>query len=400
MSPLQIALLTVGVLSLIAVGISVMRRRATFAGYEEIAADARALALLLRGEVFRDGMDLVVSGNFEKLPVLIRFSNSENTPGLNIRMQAPASFSLSVAPAAMQLIDGGRSVITTGEHMFDLRFTTRSNHPTQAKIFASRQVVSLFQRLCCSSKTFFSMSPGIVELSELVMPPHLARHVAEHLKVMAQVAQELRHMPGAAQVKVVPFERERHLAARIAVGVGAAVTIAILLGGMQSGIRPTVASADPGPPAGVLPVDAYLIPGLAGWRIATAADLDPAANTWLRNNGVEFSGKIEGDYSGDGKPAAAYLLVNAQGNKRVVLLSAHQNCFDSRFPAVRVVARVPRAMVKSIEWAGGKGPGEVQGDGLLLATGTGDQVSAVVLFIQDSRLLSFAPANYQSIRLR
>src|SRR5581483_8543630 len=115
MSPLQIALLTVGVLSLIAVGISVMRRRATFAGYEEIAADARALALLLRGEVFR---------NFEKLPVLIRFSNSENTPGLNIRMQAPASFSLSVAPAAMQLIDGGRSVITTGEHMFDLRFTT------------------------------------------------------------------------------------------------------------------------------------------------------------------------------------------------------------------------------------------------------------------------------------
>src|SRR5437588_1101 len=58
-----------------------------FAGFQDIAADAERIAKALGGELFRDGGDLVASGNLGgKLPTVVRFSNKENVPGLNIRM--------------------------------------------------------------------------------------------------------------------------------------------------------------------------------------------------------------------------------------------------------------------------------------------------------------------------
>jgi hypothetical protein len=56
--------------------------------------------------------------------------------------------------------------------------------------------------------------------------------------------------------------------------------------------------------------------------------------------------------------------------------------------------------VSSIAWAGGNGPQQIAGDGLLVVTGTGENASAVVLFVQGSRLLSFVPENYQQINLQ
>jgi hypothetical protein len=56
--------------------------------------------------------------------------------------------------------------------------------------------------------------------------------------------------------------------------------------------------------------------------------------------------------------------------------------------------------VNSIAWAGGNGPQQVPGDGLLVVTGSGENASAVVLFVRDSRLLSFIPENYQQINLQ
>ena len=50
--------------------------------------------------MFRDGNDLVLVGNFNSRPTQVRFSYDENTPGLNVRMQAPVSFTFSVVPAS------------------------------------------------------------------------------------------------------------------------------------------------------------------------------------------------------------------------------------------------------------------------------------------------------------
>src|SRR5205085_1923187 len=97
LSPVQIALLIVAGLATLGVIITLVRSLMTYYGYGEISAEVKRVSRALAGEVFRDGADLVVSGKSAGEPVVVRFSNQENTPGLNIRVAAPATFQLSVS---------------------------------------------------------------------------------------------------------------------------------------------------------------------------------------------------------------------------------------------------------------------------------------------------------------
>jgi hypothetical protein len=403
LSPFEIALMIAGIVSLAGLAIAFFRSRSVFAGYQEVAADAKQLRLALNGMTFRDSSDLVVTGSFQNNPVVVRFSNSDNTPGVNLRMMAPANFTLSVASAGMQVTEAGRQVVLTGDHLFDARFTARTDHPALAKLFLTRATAAMLQKLCCSSKTLFSVRQGAIEVSELITPLDAANHVLDHLRVMARLAVELRAMPGADRVKVVPFRRERHLVARAAIVASAALTIVSVLAATRASVRPAQAGEQTQPQAssGILPLDAQLIPAASGWRLATADDFDPVGINWMRTEGAEASGHIELDFSGSGRPGdAVYVLAGNNGERRVVLLAEHRNLFDSRFPALCAVARIPANEVSSIAWAGGNGPQQVAGDGLLVVTGTGENASAVVLFVQGSRLLSFVPENYQQINLQ
>src|SRR6185437_1087588 len=119
-----------------------------------------------------------------------------------------------------------------------------------------------------------SVSQGALEVSELITPLDPANHVLEHLQVMAKLAGEFRNMPGADKVKVVPFRRERHLMARVAIVAGAVLTIGSVLAATRANIHPaeTQAQTQPQLPAGVLPLDAQFIPAISDWRLATAED--------------------------------------------------------------------------------------------------------------------------------
>src|SRR5579864_7515315 len=138
--PIAIALAIIFVVMLVGFVIAHFRDRNTYAGYEEIVGEARQVAKSLNGELFRDGTDLVASGNFLKLPVVVRFSYDENTPGLNMRMSAPSTFTLSVVPKGAQATEG-RVLVRTSDDMFDAKFTSRSDHPNQAKIFLGGKTV-------------------------------------------------------------------------------------------------------------------------------------------------------------------------------------------------------------------------------------------------------------------
>jgi hypothetical protein len=400
-SPHQIALYIIAGLSIMGMVIALIRSRMTYSGYEDIVQEVRRLGPAMHGEIFRDGSDVVVSGRHEGLLAVVRFSNAENTPGLNIRIQAPTTFMLSVVPAGTQVAEGGRILVKTRDELFDSRFNIRTDQLMQAKMFIDKHITGLLQQLACSKNTYLSIGAGSIELSELVVPePGTAQHVLDHLKAMAKLSAALREMPGSDRVKLVRFARERHIAGRVAIVVGAVVALLSIFAATQAPNHAPVSDVNQGLSSGIVPLEAYQIPNNKGWRTATADDLDPAAVRWLRSNGQQPQGRIEGDFSGKGTGRdIAYLLVGADGSRRVVLLAENENRYDTRFPYVGLAVRLPKGIVNSIQWVGGKAPEGMDGDGVLLVRKWDDATSAVVLFLSGHGIVSASPVNYQDISL-
>jgi len=233
LSPIQIAVIVVSAVSLAGVIISTLRNSAMLAGYDEYKADIQKIATTLKAEMFRDGDDVVIPGNYKKFPIQVRFSYSENTPGLNIRMQAPVSFTFSVVPKGERATEG-RVLVRTGDDMFDARFAARTDHPTQAKMLVSSKTMRThMEKLCCSSKSFLTMVTGSIEVSELIIPgPYTARHVLDHVESMSILAAEVDDIPGAEKVKIQEYKREKSTpVVKIALVVGALVAIAAVFAG-------------------------------------------------------------------------------------------------------------------------------------------------------------------------
>jgi hypothetical protein len=405
MPPIAVAF---GILILVAVAgivITMVRGKSTYSGYESIAGEVRAIAkTLANAETFRDGNDVVVSGNYHRLPTIIRFSYDENTPGVNIHMKAPATFTMSIVPKGARATEG-RVLVRTPDDMFDARFTTRSDNPTQAKMFTSgRATMQALQKVCCSSKTFFTVTPGAIELSELVIPePYTAQHLNDHIGMMGKLAQQLGEMPGSESVKIRAMEHEKSswlLKGAVAAGILAAV-IVVVAATQDYGKEPHLDSGrNPDAPMGMVGADIPLIANLKGWRLATDADFSPAAAGWLRGNGQQASGRISGDFTGQGPVDAAYLLVNDEtGKRRIVMVGHNALRFDSLFDQIGVIGLLPADKVSSTEWALSPS-GTPDGDGLVVIADGNDPASATVFFLQGQKVLVAKPADYNSLRLQ
>src|SRR5512146_1242864 len=118
--PLALPVSIVMAVAFVGAIIAFLRDRGRFSGYKELMGDALRLGKGLGGEVFRDGNDLVVNGSYNRMPVQVRFSHSENTPGLNIRMGALSNINLFFAPRATHATEG-RHVVRTPDDMFNTR---------------------------------------------------------------------------------------------------------------------------------------------------------------------------------------------------------------------------------------------------------------------------------------
>jgi hypothetical protein len=383
------------------------RKHRSLSGYEEVAEDTRALAQVLKGEFFRDGGDLVISGHFNDLPTVIRFSRDENTPGLNIRMRAPATFTLSVVPKGARATEG-RVLVKTNDEMFDARYNTRTDHPTQARMMlGSKKVVQHLSKLVCSSSTFFTISTGNLELSELVIPePNTAGHITDHLKSLARVAQETAAMPGAEKIKIEKIKEPVNVPLRVGVAIGVIAAIFAVYTAMQpvAAVRATDEGAVV--PEGIPPADVPLLRGVdrplpdgrARYQLATAEDFAPAGVTWLRSNRVTASGRIEGDFSGTGtgRDVAYVLISNEDSERRVALIAKGVNRYDAAFAEVALAARVRRGVVGAIQWTG-LAPEAPDGDGLLIVRDVNDRSSSLVLFVKGDQVISGVPQDYQRI---
>ena len=405
LSPIAIALVILALVGFVGLVISYFRNRGTYAGYEEISGEARQVSKALKGELFRDGTDLVVSGNYFRLPAIVRFSYSENTPGMNIRMSAPSTFTLSVVPKGAQATEG-RVLVRTADDMFDARFTSRSDHPNQAKIFLGGKTVNTaLHKLMCSQKTFFTMTTGSMEISELVIPqPYTAHHVIDHLESMRRLATAASEMPGAHTVAIHELQKERAIAGRLAIAIGIITAVLVVVGATRNLTGPAAAAPSDRSQAtvsrGIPPIDAPQIPQADRYRVATANDLDAAALAWLRQAGEPKAGRVAGNFSGTGGPRdVAYLLIGDNGQHRVVLIAGGVNKVDSSYANIALIARVTPNAINSIAWNGPQPTVSPEGDGLLIVRDSSDRASGVVVYLAGGRVISGAPKDYQTISL-
>jgi hypothetical protein len=83
----------------------------------------------------------------------------------------------------------------------------------------------------------------------------------------------------------------------------------------------------------------------------------------------------------------------------VVIIADNDVRYDTEFPYIGLVARIPKAEVAGIRWEG-RPPENVVGDGLLLVRKPDDAKSGVVVFLNGNNVISGAPANYQNISLQ
>ena len=380
--------------------IVLLHSRHTFSGYEELSGETRQIQSALKGELFRDGGDLVVAGNYNRLPTVVRFSSGAYTSGLSINMKAPSTFGLSVAPKGERTTEG-RVLVRSSDEMFDARFVSRSDHPTQAKMFlGGKSAMGALQKLMFSSKTFLTVSTGEVELSELVVPGNAGRHVIEHVKQMGQLADALRQMPGGEGIKIEPLQREGRTLARLAIAALVVAGVLTVVSATQP-VQPEAATLteESKLPAGVLPVDAVTMARLPGYHLATVRDLTPQAAAWMAERRLPTSGRLSADFSGaDNRRDVAYLLVAPNGEKRIVLLANGDNKYDAIFPHIDVMARLPWRNFKNVQWVG-PGPKPPDGDALLLVRDLNDHASGVVLYLNDKQLVSAVPADFQSVSL-
>ena len=393
--PLTIALLAIVFLGLAGILLANVAKRKRFAGFENISSDAEKLAKFLDGNIFRDGNDLVVAGNCDLLPTVARFSHTPTAAGFNLRMSAPATFALWAAGADAEVTDG-RVRLRTTDPVFDALLTMRTDHPAQAKMFLGHeQVPACLRQLCCSPAISLAITPGAIELSEPRIPhPFTGNHVLEHVEAMAVLAEAFSTMPGADALPIRPLRRERKV---LLTGVlAAAVAVAALLG--VAATRAWHASQTE-QRTGMLVRDAALIPAANTWRVAAHDDFDPIAIAWMEAEKQPATGRITGDFSGNGGDRdAAYVLARPDGTRRVVLLAAGINRYDATFTHVAIAARIPKSDLGAIQWTGDTALYS-DGDALLIVRNADDPQSGLVVGVFGKDITIAIPADYQAIHL-
>ncbi len=396
--PLVLPLFILLSLGLIGGFAAFVRDRRRFAGFRHLTKDVLKLGKAVDGEVFRDGTDLVVNGTWRGWPVDIRFSYLDNTPGTDIRMGAPASFSLFVSPRSIKAPEGS-AALRTQDEMFNVRAQVRSNHPAEAGIFlGSKDVVPSLTKLYRSSQTYFRLTKGLLELTDLEPPSvGVVRGVTAQLDAMNALATLLKEMPGSSEIKVEPLKRDPRYAFKIAVLAGIAAAVVAVFMAASGGQDEAPVAKQAFVPEGIAEADAKLIPGISKWRLAPSQAFDPNGIGWLRGSGIEAASRIPAAFSGR-EGDTAYILTKDDGSKRVVILSAGRNVYDATYTYLGVAARVKKSIVPSITWAGNPSE-EPDGDGLFVLRAPNDPASGLIIFIKGDRIITAAPKDYRTIRL-
>jgi hypothetical protein len=401
MEPLPLILNIAIIVGMVGIVVYWVRRFAVFRGYKNIQADVLQIAGLLRTQPVREGNDVVIAGHLSGVPTIVRFSQRVDTPGLDIQMRVPAAFNFWLSPRTISSGEG-RVVMRTGSTQLDKKFSAQTDHPMEVRmLLAGQEIRSSLEQLCCSSQTGLSIKDNRVELSEMAIPAFAGNHVLDHLTSMLTVAQAMREMPGADQIKIEPLPRRgSSWTVRVALAAGLICLIVLLFA--QPYNRLANANANLGPPAqtsGVDPADAIHMQQLRGWHVAEANDFSAPATLFLHDHNLLLSGRIKADFSGRGGALdAGYLLIDSKGQRRVSMLATGVVAYDAIFPQVDLLARIPKNNVARIQWAI-EPQSTADGDALLVIQNANDPTASLVLLRHGAQTYAARPVDFTRIDL-
>src|SRR5689334_9514500 len=318
MTPQAVILNIAIVVGIVGIIVYWIRRFAVFRGYKSIEADLLKVAELLKTTPVREGSDVVLAGDYNAIPTIVRFSNKVDTPGLDLQMRVPSTFNLSLMPKSISLAGEGRVLARTASAALDKRFNMRTDHPLEARMLTGTgAALKSLEQLCCSTQTGFAIKDGTMELSELTIPPFTANHVYDHLQAMTVIARRVAGMPGASDIVVPPLpQRGTGWPIRIALAF-ALVCLVVLLFAQPYGRSPISTNSVSANTSGVPRADAARIQRLNGWHVIQAADFSTAATRFFQAHHLPVSGRIVADFSGNGNSSdAAYFLLDSEGRQR------------------------------------------------------------------------------------
>jgi hypothetical protein len=401
MSPLAVVLNIAIIVGILGIIVYWVRRFAVFRGYKAIESDLLRVGELLKGQPVRDGNDVVVAGYYGGLPTFVRFSNSVDTPGLDIRMSVPATFNVSIMPKSATFVGEGRVLMRTGSSALDSKFNARSDQPVDVGMWlGTKDARTRLEQLCCSSQTGFSVKDHAMELSELTIPSYAANHVADHLESLAALAKRAQDMPGASDIKIAPLPPAgSSWTIRVALGAALLCLLALLFTQPYQRLAETLNPKTPAQSSGVAAADAARMSQLTGWHVAERDDFPGAAARFLYSHNLGLSGHVTADFSGQGgESESAYLLVNSQGQKRVCLLTRGTVAYDAVFPHADLVARIPKSSLATIQWSVAP-QFKSDGDALLVVQNAEDPSASLVLLRHGAQTYSARPVDFTRIEL-
>ena len=399
MSPTTIILDIAIVVGIIGIIVYWVRRFAVFRGYKDIESAVLAIANALESQAIRDSRDVVVGGKFRKRPTIVRFSRRMDTPGLEIQMRAPVTFDLWLMPRAVSSSEG-QVTMRSGSTELDKRFSMRTNFPAEARMLvADRAFLGGVEQLCCSTQTGLAMKGQTVQLSELTIPEFTANHVMDHLTAMAAVAERLEAMPGADQIKIEPLPRlGSSWTIRVTLALGLIGLVVLLFAQPYNRSRAGDRTANK-VSSGVPAADAAHIQRLEGWHVAGPDDFSAVATRFLRERQLPVAGRVTADFTGRSGPRdSAYLLLDANSQKRLVMLVSGVAVYDAIFPHADLIAAIPHRNLPAIEWSAAP-QFAADGDALLVVENAEDPSRSVVLLRHGTQTYSARPVDFDKIDL-
>jgi hypothetical protein len=387
--------------------VELIRGQLLLRDFSEIRKEIQTLVKGIGGEIDRDESDLLVRGHYGQWPVLVRFSRSEYEPGVSVQLPVPTNLTLYCYPVSHEGQEGSVPLRTSDERFMSHFRLSTNNSPLEVSMILSSPAVLAELSKIMENQSYLTLENRNLELAEaVIVPDHLASRLMNCVRGMARIAAEATEVHGGSgAVPAAPKRKPNWF--RVAY-LAAPVVVFVVLGVIAFLERPSrQVEAQPAPASqhAVMPQAlAAQVPQLQDWHVSETADFDPAAVSWLQQQGQRASGHVTANMDGNAGQDSVYILKRPVGplgtnSNRLVLFIDDQKRYDAELPQIAVAGRISKDRLGSMDWRG-RGPSRsADRDGIIVIQRYNDPSSAIVFFLSGPKLLTGVPKDFRAISL-